>query len=302
MFFSKKNVASATQSLIENDELQALRAKAELFDRLAQLHPQHKAKQVIKNSKGVNESAAQRLQELENDFQLLQQFVDQSREIEALSSESANSAQQTLSTSTQTIDQLNELAAKIQSAEEIIAEFTGLLGSLNENNQAINQLVDSIKGIADQTNLLALNAAIEAARAGEHGRGFAVVADEVRALANTANKSAEQIQNEMAKIMEISENIIRKQLGVTARISDSREIAQGTVESLDGLVTISKENTRAAQSVIDQLEAQLQGSTQMLESMSLVVESTRQAVTTSSANIQLGEDLAADLDVLSQRL
>ncbi len=302
MFFSKKNVASATQSLIENSELEALRRKAELFDQLAALQPQQKANQIINNSRGVNQGAVQGLQDLEGSYQLLQQFVEQSREIEALSSESANSANQTMSTSGQTIDQLNELAEKIESAEQNIAECTGLLSSLNENNQNINQLVDSIKGIADQTNLLALNAAIEAARAGEHGRGFAVVADEVRALANTANKSAEQIQGEMAKIMDISETIIQKQLGVTARISDSREIAQGTVESLDGLTTISKENARAAQSVIDQLEVQLQGSNQIVETMGVLVETTRQAVATSSNNVQLGENLAGDLDLLSQRV
>ncbi|MCW8886917.1 MAG: methyl-accepting chemotaxis protein [Motiliproteus sp.] len=206
-----------------------------------------------------------------------------------------------MSTSSDTIGQLHELANKIQSAEANISEFTELLESLNENNQTINQLVDSIKGIADQTNLLALNAAIEAARAGEHGRGFAVVADEVRALANTANKSAEKIQREMAKIMEISETIIHKQQGVTARIADSREIAMGTVDSLDGLSSMSRENTRAAESVIGQLQSQLQDSNQIIQAMEILVDSTRQAVEGSGANLQLGESLLQDLEVLEKR-
>jgi len=92
-----------------------------------------------------------------------------------------------------TIDEINNLAKQVEESAQTINE-------VEKHSEAINSVLDVIKGVAEQTNLLALNAAIEAARAGEQGRGFAVVADEVRTLAGRTQESTEEINEMIEKL------------------------------------------------------------------------------------------------------
>jgi len=105
----------------------------------------------------------------------------------ASSQESSNMAKEGTHVVNETINAINQLADNVNISAEQVSD-------LQENSQNITTILDVIKGIADQTNLLALNAAIEAARAGEQGRGFAVVADEVRTLAKRTQDSTLEIQ------------------------------------------------------------------------------------------------------------
>nr|WP_308624967.1 PAS domain-containing methyl-accepting chemotaxis protein [Vibrio jasicida] len=130
---------------------------------------------------------------------------------------------------------------------EQVASSVALIDTLNELSVSIENIVQVIGSIADQTNLLALNAAIEAARAGEHGRGFAVVADEVRVLASKTSSST----NEISKV--VSDN-----LALTSQISASMQsIRQSSIETDEQLLLVS--------SVIDEIQ---RGAENVAKSMS----------------------------------
>jgi methyl-accepting chemotaxis protein len=299
MFFTKKTKIHDNETVVSKALLDTLTQKAALLDQLIESQVQQTVTEITTNAQNVNQSSAQRLENVEANYQLVEQLASQSADIEDLSQTSFSSAQHTTTQSEHSIEQLKELSGKISAAELNISEFSTLLEGLTENNNTISQLVESIKNIASQTNLLALNAAIEAARAGEHGRGFAVVADEVRALASTANDAAEKIHGEMSKIMDISNNIISQQTNVVNSIVDSREISTAIVVNLDEMHTLSINSSAAAEAVIQGVQNQVSDAKQILENIGHIVEDTRNAVSGSAQNIHLGEKVMDDLSVLT---
>jgi methyl-accepting chemotaxis protein len=108
---------------------------------------------------------------------------------------------------------------------------------LGRSGKAIGQVVQVISGIAEQTNLLALNAAIEAARAGEQGRGFAVVADEVRALASKTTNATEEIAAMICNIQEATKNSVTKMQAGQEQVAQGVTIANETRSAVDGIRT-----------------------------------------------------------------
>jgi len=170
-----------------------------------------KVREVRQEKREVKEDAVGKLSQFMSDFShITESFESSLKEIEDI--------HRTLSNGIMVID---EMFDKLSKEGEQIENIKAITDLLREKSKYIENITSIIGGIAEQTNLLALNAAIEAARAGEHGRGFAVVADEVRKLAKKSMEAAEDINKNLG---EIRDKIKHMASLVEAMLTGTKEI------------------------------------------------------------------------------
>lgn len=185
--------------------------------------------------------------------------------------------------------------------ETLVSDLDGLAGvvtRLSERSQEIRTVLDVIHSVTDQTNLLALNAAIEAARAGEHGRGFAVVADEVRSLAQRSNKSADEIQAIIDGLISETEEAVTTMSLAKERSTENQQRATRASESLTSIEdAVSRIHDQVTQ-IATAAEEQSQAAEEINQSVTGIVDAaqhsragTEQTNTASDGVAQMAERL-----------
>lgn len=257
--------------------------------------------QVLSTTARENELAIQHQQ---NE---IQQIVTAIREMAAVVdnvsqsvSETANQSQQADSAAASGKQTVALTMGQIQSLSNDIKTAAGVIDQLQQETQSIGSVLDVIRGIAEQTNLLALNAAIEAARAGEQGRGFAVVADEVRTLASRTQTSTTEIREMIERLQSGSHKAVEMMSAGNAQAGASVEQAgQASVslENITSIVSVIRDRTNQIAAASEQQSAATRQIEKNVQRISNVAVESAQSSSRICTNT---EHLAAAADQLSE--
>jgi methyl-accepting chemotaxis protein len=193
---------------------------------------------------------------------------------------------------------VSKAALEIQLVATQISTASVLIGGLVERSREIGSIAGVIKEIADQTNLLALNAAIEAARAGEQGRGFAVVADEVRKLAERTTQATGQITSMVHAVQEDTLSVVASMDEAKPQVSRSVEMADQGAKMLREISSGASETLIKIRDVANATSEQSVASSSLavnVERITHMVEESAESVRAANENVRVLEQLAGDL-------
>jgi methyl-accepting chemotaxis protein len=234
----------------------------------------------------------------------MEQMEVATRSVEASAESTVSASELALKESTNGTSITTDAIGAIEGLKQEIDGATTVIHKLDEQSQNVGTVLEVIQKIAEQTNLLALNAAIEAARAGEQGRGFAVVADEVRTLASRTRNSTEEIN----AIIEALQHDARDAVNVMQRAHQSAEDGVAQVQGTSNALSNIAEEVRVINDMNHQVASSVKEQTQMAASVeSSVTEIAKTSEHTSSRAGKLNQvahelgSLASELEILVQR-
>ncbi len=186
--------------------------------------------------------------------------------------QSVESAEQTRTLVEEGSHHMEESRVTSTKVADMVNESRGTILNLNESIQKIGDISVAIKEIADQTNLLALNAAIEAARAGEQGRGFAVVADEVRKLAERTGSSTEDIARTIQAIQQHTHRAVQSMDSVADEVQRGTELSQANTRSLEKIMEATRHTTAMASQIAEMVQRQEKSTSAAVSNMEHIAE------------------------------
>lgn len=270
--------------------VEVLDSAAQIDVAICQLSQQSKSNASTLNSHTVEtEQAIAAIEELSATASSIAQSSNDAAKLTELTNSNAGESKETV---TGAVSSVSDLMSQV-------ASMSNTISTMNEDTKQISSVLQVIGDIAEQTNLLALNAAIEAARAGEQGRGFAVVADEVRALAARTQQSTSQINEMLSKLHGTTDNVVKEMATTHSSCEQTADKTNEVMTSLnvvtDSVVEINDLNTLMATAA----EQQSQVTGEVSRNMSAIQEMIQQLNINASETTSVSDELRATSSNLS---